>query len=114
MVNKTFYAVSSLSYVLGMWFIDKDSAFQYFYFSVLPVCAIIVVLFNLIVDNTEKLKEGDLLVFFYLLISIFYTVFLFIEKSNLISVICLIISSSSAMLATKTDKRWAKKEVDSR
>lgn len=113
MVNKTFYAVSSLSYVLGIWFIDKDSAFQYFYFSVLPACAIIIVLFNLIVDNSEKLKEGNLFVFFYLLISIFYSVFLVIDSSNLIAIICLIISSSSALLARKTDRYWARKDIDS-
>lgn len=112
MINKASYAMAILSYIVGMCLLDKDSIFLYFYFGILPASAIVGVLFNLMVDNAEKLKEGDLFVFFYLLISAFSAIFLFIDSSNLIAIICLIISGSSTMMARKTDKYWARKEND--
>nr|WP_294475424.1 hypothetical protein [uncultured Bacteroides sp.] len=112
LINKMSYAIAVLAYLIGMLNLNiKDSIFSTIYFLILPLYGVVILLFHLIldVDNT-KLKEGDLFVFFYFMISMLYTLPTLIHSGFGISPTFLFVSGVFALLASKTDKYWAKKK----
>ena len=127
-LNKASYLIAIVSYFIGalivgrldefdeqgyIWFssldcvINPGSLYQKLYWCALPICAILNVIFFIVVKGSERIEGAGLFVFSYLMYSVLFLSSLLVDDVFIFPSLLILLSSVFTLVANKTDKYWA-------